>query len=308
LRRRAAFATDDVPFRRRLRHIPTTSQALRLPSRERSRMGLGTRSWQDLPWTDFAHLPHDTVAVLPVAAIEQHGPHLPVSVDAVIGDGVIAAALRHLPEAAPVLVLPMQAVANSVEHLRFPGTLTTSPETLLALVVDIGASVARAGVRRLVLCNSHGGNAPVLEIAARRIRIQSGILAVTTAWARLGRPEALRDPAEASWGLHAGRDETSLMLALAPDRVRMQHAAAFASDWQRVAAAQPALHPQAGASLSWQAQDLNPAGAVGDAATATAELGQALLDHAARRLAALLLDVAAFDVDAWLAKEPKPHG
>jgi creatinine amidohydrolase len=270
-------------------------------------MGLGTRSWQDLPWTAFPTLPRDTVAVLPVAAIEQHGPHLPVSVDAVIGDGVIAAALRHLPEEAPVLVLPTQAVANSVEHLRFPGTLTTSPETLLALVADIGASVARAGVRRLVLCNSHGGNAPVLEIAARRIRIQSGILAVTTAWARLGRPEALRDPAEATWGLHAGRDETSLMLALAPDRVRMQHAASFASDWQRVAAAQPALHPQAGASLSWQAQDLNPAGAVGDAATATAELGQALLGHAARRLAALLLDVAAFDVDAWLAKEPAPH-
>jgi creatinine amidohydrolase len=265
------------------------------------------RFWQDLCWTDFAALPANTVAVLPVAAIEQHGPHLPLSVDAVIGDGVIAAALRHLPDDAPVLVLPTLAVANSVEHLRFPGTLTTTPETLLALVSDIGESVARAGVRRLVLCNSHGGNAPVLEIAARRIRIRAGILAVTTAWARLGRPEGQRDPEEATWGIHAGREETSLMLALAPDRVRMERAAAFASGWQRVAAAQPALHPGAGASLSWQAQDLNAAGAVGDAAGATAEAGAALLDHAARRLAALLLDVAAFDVEAWLKTEITPH-
>ena len=268
----------------------------------------GTRRWQDLSWPDFAALPAHTVAVLPVAAIEQHGPHLPVSVDAVIGEGVIAAALRHLPEDAPVLVLPTQAVANSVEHLRFPGTLTTTPETLLALVSDIGESVARAGVRRLVLCNSHGGNAPVLEIAARRIRIRANILAVTTAWARLGRPDGPRDPEEATYGLHAGREETSLMLALAPQRVRMERAAAFASDWRRVADAQPALHPAAGASLSWQAQDLNPAGAVGDAASATAEAGALLLDHAARRLATLLQQVAAFDVEAWLKTETTPHG
>jgi creatinine amidohydrolase len=270
-------------------------------------MGLGTRYWRDLAWTDFSDLPPRTVAVLPVAAIEQHGPHLPVSVDEVIGDGVIAAALRHLPDDAPVLVLPTQAVANSVEHLRFPGTLTTTPETLLALVSDIGESVARAGVRRLVLCNSHRGNAPVLEIAARRIRIRANILAVTTAWARLGRPEGPRDLVEATYGLHAGHEETSLMLALAPERVRMERAAAFASDWQRIANAQPALHPQAGASLSWQAQDLNPAGAVGDAARATPEAGAALLDHAARRLAVLLQEVAAFDVEAWLKTETSPH-
>lgn len=270
-------------------------------------MRLGTRFWQDLSWTDFAALPANTVAVLPVAAIEQHGPHLPLLVDAVIGDGIIAAALRHLPDDVPVLVLPTQAVANSVEHLRFPGTLTTTPETLLALISDIGESVARAGVKRLVLCNSHGGNAPVLEIAARRIRIRANILAVTTAWARLGRPEGPRDPAEATWGIHAGREETSLMLALAPERVRMERAAAFASDWQRVANAQPALHPQAGASLSWQAQDLNPAGAVGDAAGATAEAGAALLDHAAQRLATLLQQVSAFDVDAWLKTGTARH-
>ena len=270
-------------------------------------MGLASRYWRDLAWTEFSALPANTVAVLPVAAIEQHGPHLPVSVDAVIGDGVIAAALRHLPDDAPVLVLPTQAVANSVEHLRFPGTLTTTPETLLALITDIGESVARAGVRRLVLCNSHGGNAPVLEIAARRIRIRADILAVTTAWARLGRPDGPRDPVEATYGLHAGHEETSLMLTLAPERVRMERAAAFASDWQRVAAAQPALHPLAGASLSWQAQDLNPAGAVGDAAGATAEAGAALLDHAGRRLATLLQEVAAFDVDAWLKSGTRPH-
>jgi creatinine amidohydrolase len=264
----------------------------------------GTRYWQDLPWPAFATLPANTVAVLPVAAIEQHGPHLPVSVDATIGDGVIAAALMLVPDDVPVLVLPTQAVANSVEHLRYPGTLTTSPETLLALVTDIGASVARAGVKRLVICNSHGGNVPVLDIAARHIRIERNMLVLTTAWARFGVPPSLRDPSEAAFGIHAGRDETSLMLALAPEHVRMEDARRFASRWQAAANTAPALRPGSGAAPSWMTQDLHPAGAVGDAAAASAEIGREILAHAAARLAEVFAQAAAFDVDAWLAMEP----
>jgi len=267
-------------------------------------MVLPTRRWQELPWPAFRDLPANTVAVLPVAAIEQHGPHLPVAVDTTIGEGVIAHALAHLPAETPVLVLPTQCIAISQEHLRYPGTLTTTPETLLALVTDIGASVARAGVRRLVICNSHGGNAPTLEIAARRIRIAHNMLVINTAWARLGRPPGLHDPIEAAYGMHAGREETSLMLALAPGLVDMARAKHFVSRWQAVANAAPALHPQAGSPFAWQIQDLHPAGALGDAASATAEMGQRLLDHAAIQLAALWQQVAAFDVQAWLAKEP----
>jgi creatinine amidohydrolase len=269
-------------------------------------MPLPTRYWQDLPWPAFRDLPANTVAVLPVASIEQHGPHLPVAVDTTIGNGVIARTLGVLPAECPVLVLPTQSVANSVEHLRFPGTITTKPETLLALVTDIGASVARAGVKRLVICNSHGGNVGVLDIAARRIRIESNILVVNTMWARMGKPEALRDPTESAYGIHAGRDETAVMLALTPDRVDMSKARNFVSRWQGAANSAPTLHPQAGSPLAWQSQDLQPAGAVGDASLATAEMGNQLLDFAAQKMSQLWQDVAAFDVESWLSNEPAP--
>ncbi|MGG5808009.1 creatininase family protein [Falsiroseomonas sp. CW058] len=270
-------------------------------------MALPTRYWQDLPWPAFRDLPANTVAVLPVASIEQHGPHLPVAVDTTIGNGVVAETLGVLPADCPVLVLPTQCVALSVEHLRFPGTLTTSAETLLALVTDIGASVARAGVRRLVFCNSHGGNVAVLDIAARRLRIEHDMLVVNAMWARMGKPDALRDAVEGTYGIHAGRDETSVMLALTPDLVRMDRARNFVSRWQGAANAAPALHPQAGAPLAWQAQDLQPAGAVGDASAATAAIGRQLLDHAAARMSALWQQVAAFDVEGWLANGPDAH-
>jgi creatinine amidohydrolase len=267
-------------------------------------MTLPTRYWQDLPWPAFRDLPANTVAILPVASIEQHGPHLPVAVDTVIGNGVIARTLAVLPADCPVLVLPTQCVANSVEHLRFPGTLTTTPETLLDLVVDIGASVARAGVKRMVICNSHGGNVAVLDIAARRIRIQSGLFVVNAMWARMGKPESLRDPVEGAYGIHAGRDETAVLLALRPDLVKMDKAKNFVSRWQGAANIAPMLHPQAGSPLAWQSQDLNPAGAVGDASLGTAEMGNILLDHAAQNMSRLWQQVAEFDAETFLANEP----
>ncbi|HEV7263746.1 MAG TPA: creatininase family protein [Falsiroseomonas sp.] len=267
---------------------------------------LPTRFWQDLPWPAFRNLPANAVAVLPVASIEQHGPHLPVSVDTTINQGVIARTLGVIPADLPVLVLPTQCVALSVEHLRFPGTLTTGAETLLALVTDIGASVARAGVKRLVIVNSHGGNVSALDIAARRIRIASNIFVVNAMWARMGKPEALRDPVEGTYGIHAGRDETAVMLALTPHLVKMENARNFVSRWQGASNVAPRLAPPAGAPLAWQAQDLNPAGAVGDASLATAEMGNRILDFAAEKMAALWAEVAAFDVECWLANEPNP--
>jgi creatinine amidohydrolase len=265
-----------------------------------------TRFWADLRWPEFATLPANTVAVLPIAAIEQHGPHLPVGVDTFINQGVVARTLEVLPAECPVLVLPTQCVGLSVEHLRFPGTLTTTPETLLTLVTDIGASVARAGVKRLVLVNSHGGNVSVLDIAARRLRILHDLFVVNAMWARMGKPESQRDPVEGTYGIHAGRDETAVLLALRPDLVRMDKARNFVSRWQGASNIAPRVAPAAGAPLAWQAQDLNPAGAVGDASAATAAQGEEILDYAAEKMAALWSEVAAFDVDTWLANEPNP--
>jgi creatinine amidohydrolase len=270
-------------------------------------MALPTRYWQDLPWPAFRQLPANTLAVLPVASIEQHGPHLPVSVDTTINGGVVGRTLQVIPADLPVLVLPTQSVALSVEHLRYPGTITTSAETLIALVTDIGASVARAGVKRLVIVNSHGGNVAALDIAARRIRIQSGMLCVNAMWARMGKPESQREPVENTYGIHAGRDETAVMLALTPHLVDMGKARNFVSRWQGAANEAPRLAPPAGAPLAWQAQDLNPAGAVGDASAATAAQGEEILDFAAARMAELWQQVVAFDVDSWLANEPDAH-
>lgn len=270
-------------------------------------MPLPTRYWADLPWPAFKSLPANTVAVLPVASIEQHGPHLPVSVDTTINRGVIEHTLAVLPAECPVLVLPTQSVGLSVEHLAFPGTLTTNAETLLDLITDIGASVARAGVRRLVMVNSHGGNVALLDIAARRLRIQHRLLAINAMWARMGKPASLNDPDENKFGIHGGLSETAVMLALTPERVHMDKAKNFTSAWQGLSNAFPALDPQAGAPLAWQAQDLNPAGVVGDASAATPELGKEILEFAGQRMAALWQQVAAFDIDTWLTDQPNAN-
>jgi len=265
-----------------------------------------TRFWQDLSWTDFASLPPDSVAVLPVAAVEQHGPHLPVSVDATINEGVLARALSLVPADRTVLVLPMQSVGLSVEHIRYPGTLTLSAQTLITLLCEIGRSVRRAGVRRLVFLNSHGGQPQAIDIAARTLRAD-GLFAVNCQWSRLGLPPGVTlDPIEQRHGIHGGLVETSLMLHLRPDLVRMQHATDFRSAWIEQEENFFVLTPEGGVGFGWETQDLNQAGALGNAAAATAETGRAILEHAAARLALLWDEVRRLDVRAWMRDDPAP--
>ncbi len=259
--------------------------------------------WQDLAWTAFRDLPGDTVAVLPVAAIEQHGPHLPVSVDSAINEALVAATLALLPDTARVLVLPTQAVGLSVEHIRFPGTPTSSAETLLALWTDIGESVARAGVRRLLILNSHGGQPQLVDLACRRLRARARMPAVGCLWSRLGVPDGLDDPQ----GIHGGRIETSLMRHIAPGLVDMAQARNFRSAWLDLAGAFTTLSPEGAVGFGWEAQDLHPAGALGDATLATAEDGARLLHLTATRLAALIDEMRRFDLHAWLRDAPEAH-
>jgi creatinine amidohydrolase len=270
-------------------------------------MSLASRFWADLPWPAFRSLPADTVAVLPIAAIEQHGPHLPVSVDSTINAGVVARVLEKLAPDCPALFLPMQSIGCSVEHLRFPGTITSTPETLMALWTDIGRSVARAGVRRLIMLNSHGGNQQIMEVICRRLRIECGLFAVSCMWSRMGKPPGLLSEAEQRYGIHAGQNETAVMLRLAPHLVDMAKARDFRSAWMQAENAAPHLLPGGGAAPAWQAQDLNPAGAVGNSALATPEDGEAMLDFAADRIAALIEEVRRFDAAAWVGREPDPH-
>jgi creatinine amidohydrolase len=270
-------------------------------------MPLPSRFWRDLPWPAFRDLPKDTVAVLPVAATEQHGPHLPVAVDTTINEGLVARMLALLPAALPVLVLPTQAIGCSVEHIRYPGTLTSTPETLIALWTEIGESVARAGIRKLVILNSHGGQPQVVDIVCRRLRSRAGMFAVGCLWSRLGLPPGIVDAQEARHGIHGGQVETALMRHLAPGLVDMARARRFDSAWIAQEAAFTTLEPEGAVGFGWETQDLHPAGALGDAGRATAADGARILDHAARGLATLLEDVHRFDLDAWLARAPDPE-
>ena len=266
---------------------------------ERYQQLTASRHWQDLTSPAFRALPDNTVAVLPVAAIEQHGPHLPVSVDATINAGLLHRALQHLPDDASVLALPMQCVGLSVEHIRFPGTLTMSAETLIAVLTDIGRSVARAGVRRLVILNSHGGQPQAVDIVCRRLR-GDGMFAVNCMASRLGMPQGIVvSRAENEYGIHGGLVETALMRHLRPDLVRMEHATDFRSAWLGQEDRMSMLTPEGGVGFGWETQDLHPSGALGDASAATAALGEAILEHQAERLATLLQEVLAFNLDNW---------
>lgn len=262
-------------------------------------MRLPLRRWMDMTTDDFASATDlsDWIAVLPVAAVEQHGPHLPLGVDALIGEGYLARAEALIPDDLPVTFLPMQAIATSNEHTAFPGTLTISPETVIRAWIDIGASVARAGVRRLVFMNSHGGNTAVLDVVARTLRVRHGMLAVSASWHRLGYPDGLFTPEELRHDIHAGKIETSLMRAFRPDLVRMDEARDFGPytvemerDFAQLRAASPA-------GFGWMAQDIHPSGAIGDASAATAEAGEAAAGHGAQGFISLLRDVARFPLE-----------
>jgi len=264
-----------------------------------------SRYWADWSTRDFSQcrasgLLDNLVAVLPVAATEQHGPHLPLRVDSALADGVISAALAHLPTEVAALFLPTQTVGLSPEHARFAGTLTLKAETLIRLWTDIGESVAATGVKKLVLFNSHGGQAGVMDIVTRDLRARLGLLVYSVNW--YGLPlvgpqgedvNALFSAHEHRFGIHAGEIETSMMLALAPELVDMAQAQNFASTSQDRAKRYDILGNGKSAKLGWQMQDYNPQGAVGNAAAASADKGRAVVDAAGRALARLLGEVHA---------------
>ena len=256
------------------------------------------RTWLDLTTEDFRTRDMGrAIAVLPVAAIEQHGPHLPVGVDTWINEGYLARARMLVPDELDVLFLPVQAVGKSNEHLAYPGTITLSAETLIRAWTEIGESVHRAGCRKLVFVNSHGGNVAVIDIVARELRVRHGMLAVNAAWHRLGYPDGLFTADEMRHGIHGGDAETSLMLAFRPGTVRRDRAESFtprtvamAREFRHLNAIQPI-------GFGWMSQDLNPAGAMGNAAQASAAKGEASADYGARAFIELLRAVDAFNLD-----------
>ncbi len=255
------------------------------------------RHWLDLTAEDFRTRDMSrAIAVLPVAAVEQHGPHLPLATDAAIAEGLLAETARRVPGGLDVLVLPLQQIGKSDEHLSFPGTLTLSAETLIRAWVEIGESVARAGVRRLVIVSSHGGNSEVMGIVARELRLRRAMLVVATAWHRFGRLEGLFDVEEVRHGIHGGDVETSLMLHFRPDLVRRDRAGDFVPASVEMARDFAWLRATGPAPFAWMTEDLHPSGACGNAGLATAEKGRRLAEHIAAEFVRLLEDVGRLDL------------
>lgn len=253
------------------------------------------RLWQEMTTEDFAGLEASRViAILPVAAIEQHGPHLPVEVDARINEGVLRRALELMPDDLPVTVLPAMPVGKSNEHTAFPGTLSLSAETLIRLWTEIGDSVARAKIRKLVLFNSHGGQPQVADIVARDLRVRHGMFVVTANCYALGKPPGMFPEDELKHGIHGGTVETSIMLHLRRDLVKMDKARNFVPLSATMEREYEILAPEGKVGFGWQTQDLNPHGACGNAAAADAERGAQLVDHYAKRLIQLLREIDRF--------------
>ncbi|HTC97596.1 MAG TPA: creatininase family protein [Bradyrhizobium sp.] len=264
------------------------------------------RDWSDIDWTktDDATAAR-WIAVMPLGATEQHGPHLPLETDVMIGEAYLARVRELLPRTSPVTFLPIQRIGISTEHIDFAGTLTLSTETALKEWMALGESVAGAGVKKLVMVTSHGGNAAAMMLVAQDLRAYHGLLAVTTSWSRFGVPQGLFPEEELRHGIHGGAVETSIMLAKYKEHVRVGAIADFPSSSIAMEQEYRWLSTQRPAPFAWQAQDLNESGAVGNATLATAEKGQQLLDYGAQRFIELLDDVDKFDVSAFLQSKPQ---
>ena len=277
-------------------------------------MSYPSRFWAELSTRDFAEartwgLAAQTVAVLPVAAVEQHGPHLPLSVDATLLDGVIAAALPLLPADLPVLFLPPMSLGLSIEHRSYAGTLTLSPATLLALWTEVGECVARTGIKKLLIFNGHGGNVGAMDIVARELRQRCGLLVYGSSWFSLPLPDAVAGQFSAHehrFGIHGGEIETSMMLHLAPETVHMEHARDWRSTSQDRAERFGLLGNGKSAKMGWAMEDYQSAGAVGNAAAASADKGQAVVQAAGQALAQLLAELHALPLST-LAPSPDQY-
>ncbi len=272
-------------------------------------MPLPSRLWSELTTTDLAAADMAaTVAVLPVAATEQHGPHLPLGTDTFIMEGYLDAALARMPQDLAVVILPVQPVGCSIEHTAFPGTLSLTARVAIDSWSGLLGQVAAAGCRKVVIVNSHGGNSPVLDILAHEARAQLDLLVVLASWQRFGYPDGLFTEDERRHGIHGGAIETSLMLAFRPDLVRHGKKRTFVPASMDLERDHRWLRSSGRPTgFGWMAGDLHPAGAMGDATAASAEAGLAAIAFAAESFVTLLREVAAFE-PAWLRPGDQTFG
>ena len=263
-----------------------------------------SRDWTEIRWADAG--PADAsrwIAVLPLAATEQHGPHLPNETDVLIAEAYLARVREVLPETFPVTILPVERIGISTEHIDYPGTQTLPTEVALKRWTEIGEDIARRGVKKLVIITSHGGNSAAMMLVAQDLRAHHKLFVVTTSWSRLSGADQLFPADEVRHGIHGGAVETSIMLARYPEQVRVNAIADFPASSIAMEKQYRWLSTQRPAPFAWQAQDLNTSGAVGNATLAGPAKGEQLLEQGARAFCELLAEVDNFDVNK-LAKGP----
>ena len=258
-----------------------------------------------LSWTQIAQLPDkaDTVIVLPAGAIEQHGAHLPCAVDSIISAGVVGAALARLPDEVPAYSLAPITYGKSDEHLHFPGTMTLEGPTLLAMVTEIGESVYRAGFRKLLIVNGHGGQPQVMEMAARELRLRHGDYVVVPhfTWRVAHVANQFLSERERRLAMHAGHAETAILMALAPETVHMEHAVTnYPPEFPC-----KTLSGDGRPACAWTARDFGDSGVIGDPLPATAEQGHAILDSLAESWARGITELHALK---WVERDARSWG
>lgn len=237
-----------------------------------------------------------TIAVLPLGAHEYHGPHLPLETDTIIARAIAARLRRALPDTLDVIFLEAEPVGYSPEHLDRSGTKSLAFDEAVNRWLGIAEELASRGIRKLVLLNAHGGNSPLMTIVATEARVRFKMLCVATSWTRFGVPEGVISPEDKALDIHGGDIETSVMLAVAPERVQMGDARHFLSAQADYAHRFKHLRAYGPHAFGWMMSDLNSDGAAGNAQAASAEKGEALIGHAVKGLVELIEDIGEFDL------------
>ncbi|WP_013324321.1 creatininase family protein [Gloeothece verrucosa] len=254
-----------------------------------------------LTWTDIQAMPdkENVVIIQPVGAIEQHGPHLPIIVDSAISMGVLGKALLKLDAEIPAYALPCLYYGKSNEHWHFPGTITLSAQTLLSVIQEMAQSLYRSGFRKLVLMNSHGGQPQIMEIAARDLHQQYPDFSVFPlfTWRVPHIAKELLTPQELEYGIHAGDAETSILLSLLPEQVKMDQAV---KEYPQGLPADSLLSMEGKLPFAWLTAELSQSGVMGDATAASREKGDRLLESVSNGWVQVIKDVYQF-------RQPKRH-
>lgn len=249
-----------------------------------------------LTWREIEQMPDkkNTVIIQPIGAIEQHGYHLPLVVDSAISQGVLGKALELLSDEIPAFALPTLYYGKSNEHEGFAGTIIITAQTLSNLIAEVAKSVYQAGFRKLIFMNSHGGQPQIMEIVARDLHHQFPDLSVFPffTWLVPNITNELLTAEEQEWGIHAGDAETSLMLALLPQQVKMDLAV---KEYPRNLAPNSLLSMEGKLPFAWLTRELSESGVMGDATVATQEKGDRILASLAQGWANVIEDVYKFN-------------